>query len=69
MLHALQILKKKKKYAFSYQIAENQVLESLRKMKVKNVSEKELKIYRASVADRQRKYRVKKKQLQLEENK
>ena len=32
------------------------------------MSEKELKTYRASVADRKRKYRAKKKQLQLEEN-
>ena len=48
----------------NFQIAENQ-----RKIKVKNMSEKELKTNRASVADRQRKYRAKKKQLQLEENK
>ena len=33
------------------------------------MSKKELKTYSASVADRRRKYRAKKKQLQLEENK
>ena len=50
----------------SNQIAKNQILESLRKIKVKNMSEKELKTNRASVADKQRKYRAKKKQLQWE---
>lgn len=59
--------RKKKMMDPSYQIAENQRLESQRKMKVKNMSERELKTYRANVTDRQRKYRAKKKQLQLEE--
>ena len=37
-----------------YQIAENQRLKSQRKMKIKIMSEKELKTYRASVTYRQR---------------
>ena len=57
--------RKKKIMDPNYQIAENQRLESQRKMKAKNMSEKNWKL-RASVADTQRKYRAKKKQLQLE---
>ena len=47
--------RKKKMIDPNYQIAENQRLESQRKIKLKNMSEKELKTYRPSVADRQRK--------------
>ena len=61
--------RKKKMMDPNYQTAENQRLQNQRKIKVKNMSEKELKSYRASVADRKRKCRAKKKQLQQEEKK
>ena len=53
--------RKKKMMDPNYQTAENQRLQNQRKIKVKNMSEKELKTYTSIVADRQKKYRAKKK--------